>query len=229
MTDPLPFPGNDRPAEVSPEMLRAHAALQRQRRAQTSVAAPTPEELQSLVDGTLSMAEREALLERVFASGAADELALLHSIRILPAPTAASRSLARRFWPVAAAASLVVAVSIPALRLLRTDRTAEPTYRGSDSANGAPQLRAPRAASGGNTFAWSAVPEADRYAVELLNANGEVVTHLDTRDTTITIPDSVSNATNGSLKATSWWVIAQLRGGGQRRSAVVGLVPPAKP
>jgi len=199
---------------------RAHAALQRQRRAAGAVDAPSPEQLQALVDGSLPPSEREAVLDRVFASGATDELALLHTLastaRTSSAPTT---SLARRFAPWAAAAALLIVVGVPVARLARRNSDTDVRFRGTDSAANVPKLVATSAASDSVVFSWSPVRDADRYTMELLDEKSEIVLRRETTDTALILPNSLLRAT-GARAAKEWWVIAHLRDGGQRRSAL---------
>jgi len=199
---------------------RAHAALQRQRRAGGTVDAPSPEQLQALVDGSLPASEREAVLDRVFASGATDELALLHTLASTAQTSSAPvTSLARRFAPWAAAAALLIVVGVPVARLVRVDRDADVRYRGADSAANLPTLVTPSAASDSVVFSWTAVRDADRYTMELLDEKAEIVLRRETTDTALTLPNSLMRAA-GTRAAQDWWVVAHLRNGGQRRSAL---------
>ena len=199
---------------------RAHAALQRQRRAGGAIHAPSPEQLQALVEGSLPPSEREAVLDRVFASGATDELALLHTLTSTARTSSApATSFARRFAPWAAAAALLIVVGVPVARLVRVDRDTDVRYRGADSAANIPKLVTTSAASDSVVFAWSPVRDAERYTMELLDEKSEIVMRRETTDTTLTLPNSSMRAAFNRA-AKEWWVIAHLRNGGQRRSAL---------
>lgn len=202
------------------ELQRVHAALQRQRRGGGAIHAPSPEQLQALVDGSLPPSEREAVLDRVFASGATDQLALLHTLASTARTSSApATSLARRFAPWAAAAALLIIVGVPVARLVRVDRDTDVRYRGADSAANVPKLVATSAASDSVVFSWSPVRDADRYTMELLDEKSEIVLRRETSDTTLTVPNSSMRAAFNRA-AKEWWVIAHLRNGGQRRSAL---------
>lgn len=155
------------------ELQRAWAAAKRQRASQPVDARPSPEVLQALVDGRVESDARELLLDQTLASGAADDLALLHAVTAA-AKTAAdtTTSSARRsitpnstswgflitpantvrWWPVAVAAALVVMIGVPASRLLRdatnrdvplSDTSSAERFRGGQSATSIPRLVAP--------------------------------------------------------------------------------------
>ncbi len=202
------------------ELERAHVALQRQRRANRTIDAPSPEQMQALVDGSLPASEREAVLDRVFASGATDDLSLLHAIastsRTSSSPVV---STIRRFAPWAAAAALLLMVGIPVARLSRGNGEGEVRYRGADTNENVPTLAATRAASGSVMFSWSRVRDAERYTLEVLDQNSELVVRRETTDTTVTLPDSLLVATAGD-DGKDWWVVAHLPSGGKRRSAL---------
>ena len=211
---------------MSDDMLhRAYAAAREQRRLQQRETAPVPETLQSLVDGSVASTDREALLERAIASGATDELALLHSvaagIEAEPVPRVRTWST---WWPMAAAAALVLAVGLPTLDQLR-DRNAPTRFRASSALAG-PQLAIPAsnaAVSVGQTFVWSRLDFATAYALELMNDSGRTVTRIVTQDTAATIPTSVSDSER--LQLSGWWVSATMPDGSQRRSEMRLLRP----
>lgn len=219
------------------DLARVYAAARRVRSGAPGGNRPTPDELAALATGDVRGAEREALLERALRSGAMDELSLLRSVVTAAAQASdgesrvgsaaeAPRSVARvaaRWWPAAAAAAVLLTLGVPGMRRLREfgSPAAEPltTYRASESSR--PQLLAPRAERAPSVreqFVWSAVPGAAEYVLELVDANGQAVARVPTRDTLAVLPDSLPESQLRS--AEGWWVIATSAGGVQSRSAL---------
>ncbi len=200
------------------ELGRAYRAARAQRLAQPDAARPSPEALRSLVEGSLSPTDREALLEQVLASGATEELALLHSVAAgIPTERATGRRSWTTWWPMAAAAALVVAVGLPTLSRIR-DGNAPPRYRGSDATSG-PQLVRPASdapASLGQPFVWARLNSATEYTLELMNDSGRTIARVVTKDTSASLPTSVADAQRQQLSG--WRVAATMPDGSQRRS-----------
>lgn len=203
---------------MTDDELRLAYEAARTRRRTAPQQPPVPlERMQELADRAMPAEERESVIEQALLSGGADELALLQSVAAASPPTATWR----RYWPLAAAAVLVVAVSVPTLRSLRTGDDVT-RFRGATAVAGTPVLRAPQAdANNGTAFGWSAVRDADRYVLEVLDGNGEVLIHRETRDTLARVAtDSLRVA---GRVADGWWVVAKLRDGTERRSALMRL------
>ncbi len=93
------------------EMRRTYVAVRTLRRLQAPTNAPTPDALRALVEDELAPDMCESQLEGALHDGAADELALLHSVYagIVHEPIATARSWFS-WWPVALAATALLAV-----------------------------------------------------------------------------------------------------------------------
>ncbi|AMW06075.1 hypothetical protein [Gemmatimonas phototrophica] len=223
------------------ELKQAWAALQAQRRTANdpSRPAPLPEVVEAALDGTLSADERERVLEDLLTKGRSNELRLLHTMRHAanestisvhrpPAPTW------RRWWPAAAAATLMVAVGLPTWRAQRTETASasdSATYRSATA--DAVQLIAPASGvtwsgSGADTLRviWHPVLNAVSYRVELLDANGRVVASREVAgDTTALLPTPADGSTTA---AAGWWVYASLANAREVRSEL-RLLEPRRP
>ncbi len=207
------------------ELRRAYAALRRERAQLPASNRPDPESIRAALDGELADAEREQVLEHALTSGAAADLAVLHAAHVASsvgltssrAATTRNRpSLARRWWP-AAAAALVMVVGLP-IAIRQPDSEAPTRFRAAVSA-GAPQLVAPTTGttlSAGQRFVWTTVAGTSSYTLELLDANGRTVTQASTKDTTLVLSSSVTAADRA--RTTGWWVTATAVDGRQQRS-----------
>ena len=176
--------------------------------------APSLEELVQLVEGTVSGDQREALLDRALADPhTTRELAMLQAVSSArPRPRAWA---AARWIPLAAAAAVVLAVT----PLLLRNRETEPVFRSGDPTSAAIRIAAPAAGTplaAGVQLAWQPVPDADRYVVEVVSGRGDAIASITTRDTALTLPDSI--APGRLAGAAGWMVVAHLRDGGQRQS-----------
>lgn len=200
------------------ELSQAYAAARAARRRQPRVEPPSPEALRSLVEGHTAAADREALLERALAGGAAEELALLHSVAagVENEPAIRDRTW-KNWWPMAAAATVILAIGIPGVQRFR-DGNEPSRFRASGVVPGA-NLVSPangEAASVGQTFVWGRLNLATEYTLDVMNDSGRSVAHIVTKDTTATLsaslPDSEIRQLNG------WWVSATMPDGSQRRS-----------
>lgn len=205
------------------ELRRSYAALRHERARRPVSERPSAETMRQALDGELSDAERETVLNQALASGASAELAMLQSVQVavgmasrVESPSTAPTTT-RRWWPVAAAAALVLAVGVPIA--IRAPDNAEPirfraganaaTARLMTPANGAVLVADQR-------FVWSAVPGATRYTLELLDANGGTVAEVVTKDTAVAIAASITGADRA--RTTGWWVTATTRDGRRVRS-----------
>ena len=186
------------------------------RAAAAADACPAPERLQALVAREGSEEERLATLDHALqCRTCARELELLRAVRV--ASPAARRPFAPRRWLVAASALIAV---IAGTLVYRADTAPNRLMRGARGANGV-TLVAPGASD--SVLRWHAVPGAVTYLVEVMDAQGGLVTAGKTSDTTFALPDDVRPAA-GSRE--QWWVRARLGNGTELHSAVVPLGPP---
>ena len=82
-----------------------------------------------------------------------------------------------------------------------------------------PQLVRPGSgdsASAGQAFVWSRVDGASDYMLEVMNDSGRTLTRIGTKDTTATLPTSLSDSQRQQLSG--WWVSATMPDGSQRYS-----------
>jgi len=221
------------------ELRLAWAALQARRRVTGAPLTPSAEELAAALDGRLSNEDRERALDDAFARGRSDDLRLLHTMRAaasasVPATRGVAEGGARPWWPVAAAAMLVVAVGIPAWR---SRLSSVPTA--SDAAmyrNGTPDDVVLVSPTSGEAWpvagidslrvTWRAVAAAVDYRVEVLDAGGQVVAaRVVTGDTTtrIGLPVNVP-----AIVPSGWWVQATLSDRRRVRSEL-RLLEPRRP
>jgi hypothetical protein len=205
------------------ELRRSYAALRRERAQRPVSERPSAETIRQALDGELSDAARETVLDQALASGASAELAMLQAAQgaARMASNVESRIAAptttRRWWPVAAAAALVLAVGVPIAT--RAPENVEPIRFRAGANAATARLMTP--ASGAvlvadQRFVWSAVPRATRYTLELLDANGGTVADVVTEDTTAALAASITEADRARI--TGWWVTATIRDGRRARS-----------
>lgn len=209
------------------ELRNAYAALRRERAQRSTADQPTTESIRQALDGELTEQERERVLAQAISSGASIQLALLQAAHVASSgalPNTTSRAAmsggtarsTRRWWPLAAAAALVLAVGVP----LATRTPSDDAIRfRSGAVGGAPQLIAPASGAALSTaqrFVWNAVPGGTSYTLELLDANGRTVTQLVVNDTTAVLGAAVSDVDRA--RATGWWVTAVTSDGRRTRS-----------
>ncbi|WP_309671127.1 hypothetical protein [Gemmatimonas sp.] len=209
------------------ELRSAYAALRRARAQRPVWEQPTPEAMRTALDGELSESERERILEQAITSGASAQLALLQAAHVASSgalPNTTSRASmtrgttrsTRRWWPLAAAAALVLAVGVPLATRAPTDEAIR--FR-AGAVSAAPQLIAPASGavlSDAQRFVWSAVPGSTSYTLELLDANGRSVTQLVVNDTTAVLGPSVTEVDR--TRTTGWWVTVATVDGRRTRS-----------
>lgn len=201
------------------ELRTAYSTLRRERAARSTAEQPNAEVIRQALDGELSADARERVLEQAIASGASARLALLQAAHVASSgaflKTSAHTRPSRQWWPLAAAAVLVLAVGVPlATRAPQNNAT----FRASSPSN-APRLIAPASGAvlqAGQRFVWSTVPGSTGYTLELLDANGRVVTQLATTDTVAVLSASVTAADRA--RTTGWWATAIAADGRQTRS-----------
>ena len=161
--------------------------------------------IEGYVAGRLGEAETEAFeAHYLTCERCQNELRLALAIReALPevreagllAPAEPEVGVISRRFKVRTAAALAAAAVLAGLLLVRPsqlDEESAPVHR--DEATGvevAPSLRAPGGVVAAvEMFEWSQVPEADLYRITVYDAEGAVVWEDETRDTSITPPDS---------------------------------------
>lgn len=205
------------------ELRRAYAAYRAAPAATDNAERPSLEEMQRLIAGELGDDDREALLDRVLSDRETTrELGMLQAVsqpsvekrRWRPTP----------IWAMAAAAVLAVAI-VPTLWRSRGAEQ-EPVFRSAEE-QGTIRIVTPAegvALAPGLKITWRSVPDADAYVVELVSERGDAVAKINSRDTTLVLPDSISaermRMTRGMM------VVARLRDGGQRQS-LLRLLPKA--
>ena len=180
---------------------------------------PSPESLLGALNGEGAEATRLPLLDHALSCAfCRRELALLHAVS--GAGTESSSSAApRTFWrsiaPLAAAATVVLAVGVIGLAQWR-QRTDDIMRAGGSSG---PVLIAPEAAAtvAGRsvTFAWHPVSNALRYTLEVDASDGSVLFSTSTADTTVVA--ELQSIPPGERR---WLVRAQLDDGREVRSEV---------
>lgn len=204
------------------ELRSAYAALRRARAQRPATEQPTTDAMRAALDGELPEQERERVLAQALSSGASAQLALLQAAHVAASgalPSSSTVGAARaslRWWPLAAAAALVLAIGVPVAT--RTPSDEEPRFRAA-AASAAPQLIAPASGarlSAAQRFVWSAVPGSTSYTLELLDANGRPVAQLVARDTTVRLGPSVTEADRA--RTTGWWVTVVTSDGRRTRS-----------
>ena len=205
------------------ELRRSYAALRRERAQRPVSERPSAETIRQALDGELSDAARETVLDQALASGASAELAMLQAaqgaarVASRVESRSASPTTTRRWWPVAAAAALVLAVGVPIATRAPNDPDPLRFRSGANAATA--QLMTPASGAvlvANQRFVWSAVPRATRYTLELLDANGATVAEMVTMDTTAALTASIAEADRARI--TGWWVTATTLDGRRARS-----------
>jgi len=122
------------------------------------------------------------------------------------ARAARPRRTAARRW--VAAAGVVLAVGLAGTWMARP--SGEPAMRGDASPITLVAPLGTRAADEASRFLWRAVPGAERYMLVVVDSAGDEIFAAETRDTMITIPDSVRLEVGRSYL---WWVQAAMGAG----------------
>lgn len=180
---------------------------------------PSPEALLGALNGEGAEATRLPLLDHALSCAyCRRELALLHAVSgagTEPSSTAAPRTFWRSIAPLAAAATVVLAVGVVGLAQWR-QRTDETMRAGGSDG---PVLIAPEAAAtvagAAVTFAWHPVSNALRYTLEVDASDGSVLFSTITADTTVVA--ALQGITPGERR---WLVRAHLDDGREVRSEV---------
>jgi len=194
-----------------------------------------PEALLALVRREGPEEERLALLDHVMACDSCrGELELLRAVEqaggsssgTIPFPMRGGAAAAddarhrplsrwRGFVPVAAAASLLLAVGIGVGVQRGGDREPADVMRGAADEVALVAPAAELRAGGPVTFAWRPVPGARRYELEVVDAGGTAVFSTRTTDTLVVLNDATRLAPGVDYR---WWVRAVTDGGAQPRS-----------
>lgn len=186
-----------------------------QRRTADRRGCPSIEAIETLATGEGAEAARLATLDHVMQCAACQ--ADFEMFRAIHSAGRSSRSaIAPRWYAIGAAAVLVIGVSTFALM-----RDSGPLMRGDSAPAGLPVLITPRGdvdVASTRRFVWSAIPNATRYRVELLEPGGRVRATAALTDTVWQLPDSVQVRSGERLE---WWVRAELPGGREERSPFV--------
>lgn len=191
------------------ELRSAYARALAARGSMERAGCPAPEAIQALVERTAPESDRLTTLDHVMqCAPCRAEFELLRVLR-QAAPRARRFALPPQWLAAAAAVVLVVTSTI----VWRMSDASDPVIRA--GRDGVP-LIAPAGvvtAEEARTLIWNAVPEATRYAVEVF-AGDSVRYATEVRDTTLTLPDSVSLAPGEH----GWWVRARYADGAERIS-----------
>ena len=168
---------------------------------------PEPEQLERIVNGEGSEAERLALLEHVLRCPTCrPELDLLRAAS--EGARAAHRQMpATRWLALAAVAILVIGLGTLALRSRRmTPR--DDVMRGRAAAMSLIEPESGASIALPIHLTWHAVEGASSYRVELLSTSGDLIAAWTTRDTTLAISDSARVSASGTYDV---WVRATLK------------------
>jgi hypothetical protein len=170
--------------------------------------------MEALASGAGPEAQRLATLDHVMKCAACQQ-----DFELFRALHGAGRSerpaVAPRWYAIAAAAVLVVGIAFFA------SRDAGPVMRGDSEMAAAlvsPVGDVPAAEA--RRFVWRAVPNAERYAVEVLERGGGVRASATLSDTVWQLPDSVQIRSGDDLE---WLVRAEMPDGRQLRSPVTSI------
>lgn len=183
-----------------------------------------PETMLSLLRREGTEEQRLEVLDHVMGCGACrSEFELLRSIEQAGAGTtqrarpAVLRVPPRVAVPLALAASLLLVVTVG--QRLRSPEGPD-VERG--TVDGIALLSPPPEIEDGTspTFAWKAVPGAQRYELEVLDERGAVVWGAKTSETSVTVSDPRLLPPGESYR---WWVRTTTASGNQRASAVRSL------
>jgi hypothetical protein len=195
---------------------------------------PTPESVEALVDGAGDESARLRTLDHVMAcADCQPEFELLRSARIAAhdlgqhdnaSETADVVALQehfarRRRLPLAAAATLVLALAATALwRALDSSPRTAPLRGAAETITLVAPLTDARVPAGAAlTFTWRSLMGATAYRLELLGDDGAAIVSVGTADTTHVLAESI---VTGATAATQWRVEA-VRSDGTRASSTL--------
>ena len=198
---------------MNDEMLRAAYGRVVARRGSSRADCVSPDALGAVVDGTASESERVRTLDHVGrCRHCRSELELLRTAGDTARQVAAPVGFRVPVWAAAAVVILAAGVALwqpmfaPSAPTLRDGISESPLRLIAPADDGV--------ATAPVTLAWSSVPGARRYEVEILNPSGAAVFSRATTDTTITA--TASGLVPGIQYL--WWVRATLPDGSQPRS-----------
>jgi anti-sigma factor ChrR (cupin superfamily) len=178
---------------------------------------PEPEQLERIVNGKGSEAERLVLLEHVLrCPSCGPELDLIRAAGE-GASAAERRAPAARWLALAAAAILVIGLGTLALRGRRTVAS-DDVLRGRAHAMSLIEPESGARLALPIQLAWHAVDGAASYRVELLSTTGDLIGAWTTRDTTLAIADSAHVSASHSYDV---WVRATLKDRTDQSSPIV--------
>jgi hypothetical protein len=167
---------------------------------------PEPEQLEKLMNGEGSEAERLALLEHVLrCPTCGPELDLLRTAAE-GSRAAEHRAPATRWLALAAAALLMIGIGTLTMRGHRATPAAD-VLRGKSQSISLIEPYAGASIARPVQLAWHRLDGATSYRVELLSKSGEMIGTWNTPDTTLAIPDSARVSANESYDV---WVRASL-------------------
>src|SRR5579862_7725796 len=165
---------------------------------------PSPESIAAVVERDGPEARRLETLDHIGACAQCRQ-----DLHLLRATHDAARRPSARAWPVramslAAAAVIIVGISVSVSRGVLSRESAPPVDRGTGQAQ-TPQmigLIAPLGDVAPTTprLLWHAVPHAKVYRVEVLSDSGAIVAHADTPDTLMGVPNLLPG------RVYRWWV-----------------------
>ena len=201
------------------ELRAAYSPKLEETRATRGADCPSPDALLGALNGEGAEPTRLQILDHALSCAhCRPELALLHAVSGVGSESRASaapRMFWRRIAPLAAAASVVLAVGIVGLAQWRQRTDDTMRAGGSDG----PALITPRGAAsvagGSVTFAWHPVTNAIRYTLEVDAPDGSVLFSTSTADTTVVA--GLQTITPGERR---WLVRAHLDDGREVRSEV---------
>lgn len=192
--------------------LRAlYAQMMQQRETQDRTSCVSPEDLSSLVQRTVPVADRLALLDHVMSCVACHrEFELLRAVH---AAVPRRRFTSTRWLALAASLVLVVGSGLLWVTMERSQSPAGVT-RGASPVISLVSPDAQTTASLPITFVWQSVPNAAHYVVEVFDSLGVAALSTTTSDTTLLWSPEHSVPGGKYL----WSVRAEARGAGQAQA-----------
>jgi len=199
------------------ELRAAYEPALRESKTTHSPDCPTESELLAAVRGEGDEAKRLRVLDHALKCPACRrELALLHAVSSgeTRAAPRAIRNTSWHRWPVALAASLVLAVGLAGVIRSRMRGDEDITRAGPASG---PALVTPVNGAGVRSglvrFVWRPVPEVIQYTLEVDATDGTVLVSSPTRDTTF-----LASIAPTAVGETRWLVRAKMQDGSEKRS-----------
>ena len=171
-----------------------------------------PERLMSLVDRTGAEEERLRTLDHVMACPTCRE-----EFEMIRAVSVAERPAAWRPSPALAVAATVVLLVGAAYWFRIGGRAEQDVFRGPGDGVTLLTPAGEVAPADVRRFTWRSAADSVSYLVEVLDADGSQAFAATTRDTTLTLPDSVSLSAGIAYQ---WWVRATMPDGSERRASL---------